>query len=90
VDVLAKCRSASNLWASCQHPRRQCRCHTDIQIFGVKNYRMAQDLANVIGGISAAELLHMPVNEHVLLIDSKLQRCKQVRHYEDQIFRDAA
>jgi len=60
-----------------------------IQIFGVKNYRMAQDLANVIGGISADELLHMPVNEQVLLIDSKLQRCRQVRHYDDQMFRKA-
>ena len=61
-----------------------------MQIFGVKNYRMAQDLANIIGGISADELLHMPRNEQVLLIDSQLLRCKQVRHYEDQIFRDAA
>jgi type IV secretion system protein VirD4 len=60
-----------------------------IQIFGVKNYRMAQDLANVIGGISVDELLRMPRNEQVLLIDSKLQRCKQVRHYEDQMFRNA-
>jgi hypothetical protein len=31
-----------------------------IQIFGVKNYRMAQDLAIVIVGISADELLRMP------------------------------
>jgi hypothetical protein len=31
-----------------------------IQIFGVKNYRMAQDLANVIVGISADEILRMP------------------------------
>lgn len=60
-----------------------------IQIFGVKNYRMAQDLANVIGGISADELLRLPSTEQVLLIDSKLQRCKQVRHYEDQMFRNA-
>ena len=60
-----------------------------IQIFGVRNYRMAQDLANVIGGISADELLRMPRDEQVLLIDSKLQRCKQVRHYDDQMFRKA-
>jgi len=60
-----------------------------IQIFGVPNYRMAQDLANVIGGISADELLRMPRDEQVLLIDSKLQRCKQVRYYEDQMFRKA-
>jgi type IV secretion system protein VirD4 len=60
-----------------------------IQIFGVRNYRMAQDLVNVIGGISAEELLRMPGNEQVLLIESKLRRCKQVRHYEDQMFRNA-
>jgi type IV secretion system protein VirD4 len=60
-----------------------------MQIFGLKNYRMAQDWANVIGGISADELLHMPRNEQVLLIDSKLQRCMQVRHYDDQMVRKA-
>jgi type IV secretion system protein VirD4 len=60
-----------------------------IQIFGVRNYRMAQELVNVIGGISAEELLRMPSNEQVLLIESKLQRCRQVRHYEDQMFREA-
>jgi type IV secretion system protein VirD4 len=60
-----------------------------IQIFGVRNYRMAQDLANVIGGISADELLRLPHNEQVLLMDSKLRRCAQIRHYEDQMFRSA-
>jgi type IV secretion system protein VirD4 len=60
-----------------------------IQIFGVRNYRMAQDLVNVIGGISAEELLRMPGNEQVLLIESKLRRCRQIRHYEDQMFRSA-
>ena len=30
-----------------------------------------------------------PRNEQVLLIDSKLQRCMQVRHYDDQMFRNA-
>jgi type IV secretion system protein VirD4 len=57
-----------------------------IQIFGVRNYRMAQDLANVIGGISADELLKLPGSEQILLVDTKLQRCKQVRHYEDREF----
>jgi type IV secretion system protein VirD4 len=31
-----------------------------VQIFGIRNYRMAQDLANVVGGISADELLGLP------------------------------
>jgi type IV secretion system protein VirD4 len=57
-----------------------------IQIFGIRNYRMAQDLANVVGGISADELLKLQKNEQVLLIESKLQRCRQVRHYEDRAF----
>jgi type IV secretion system protein VirD4 len=57
-----------------------------IQIFGIRNYRMAQDLANVVGGISADELLGLPPNEQILLIESKLQRCRQVRHYEDREF----
>lgn len=57
-----------------------------IQIFGVRNYRMAQDLANVIGGISAEELLRLGKNDQVLLMESKLLRCRQVRHYEDKLF----
>ena len=60
-----------------------------IQIFGVRNYRMAKDLAEVIGGISADELLKLPPDEQVLLIESKLRRCKQVRHYKDEMFRNA-
>ncbi len=60
-----------------------------IQVFGTSNLRMAQDLANLIGGISAEELLRLPQDEQVLLIDGRLRRCKQVRHYEDQMFRSA-
>jgi hypothetical protein len=55
-----------------------------IQLFGVRNYRMAQDIANVIGGISAGTLLGLPHNERILLVESKLPRCRQVRHYEDR------
>jgi type IV secretion system protein VirD4 len=58
-----------------------------IQIFGVRNFRMAQEIANVIGGVSAEELLWMSIDEQMLLIESRLQRCKQVRHYEDKMFR---
>jgi type IV secretion system protein VirD4 len=57
-----------------------------VQIFGIRNYRMAQDLANVIGGISADALLGLPRNEQILLVESRLQRCRQVRHYEDREF----
>jgi type IV secretory pathway TraG/TraD family ATPase VirD4 len=47
---------------------------------------MAQDLANIIGGISADVLLGLPKDEQILLIESKPRRCKQVRHYEDREF----
>ena len=57
-----------------------------VQIFGIRNYRMAQDLANVVGGISADALLKLPKSEQILLVESKLQRCRQLRHYEDREF----
>jgi type IV secretion system protein VirD4 len=60
-----------------------------IQIFGAQNYRMAQDFANLIGGISPDELLRLQPREQVLLMESKLIRCRQLRHYEDQLFRRA-
>jgi type IV secretion system protein VirD4 len=60
-----------------------------IQIFGAQNYRMAQDFANLIGGISPDELLRLHPREQVLLMEGKLIRCRQLRHYEDQMFRRA-
>jgi type IV secretion system protein VirD4 len=60
-----------------------------IQVFGARNLRMAQDIANLLGGISAEEILRMPKDEQVLLIESRLQRCKQVRHYDDRLFTTA-
>ena len=57
-----------------------------VQIFGVKNHRMATDLANLIGGISPDELLKMPARQQILLIDGKLHRSQQVRYYEDKAF----
>ena len=55
-----------------------------IQIFGVRNYRMAQDIANLIGGVSAEEILKMPHDQQLLLIDGKLHRAQQIRHYSDK------
>jgi type IV secretion system protein VirD4 len=57
-----------------------------VQVFGAKNHRMAQDIANLIGGISPEEILKMPHDQQVLLIDGKLTRCRQVRHYSDKFF----
>jgi hypothetical protein len=47
---------------------------------------MAQEISNHIGGISPDELLRLRPHEHVLLMESKLIRCLQVRHYDDQMF----
>ena len=55
-----------------------------VQIFGVKNHRMAQDIANLLGGIAPDELLKMPGNRQVLLIDGQLHRAMQVRYYSDK------
>jgi type IV secretion system protein VirD4 len=53
-----------------------------IQIFGVKNHRMATDLANLLGGISPDELMKMHSRQQILLIDGKLFRAQQVRYYD--------
>lgn len=58
-----------------------------VQVFGAKNYRLAQDLANIVGGVSADEILNLPKDEQLLLIDGVLTRSKQVRHYSDEMFR---
>ena len=57
-----------------------------VQAFGVKNLRMAQDLANIIGGISADRLMRMKADEQLLLIDGKTTLCKQARYYSDALF----
>jgi Type IV secretory system Conjugative DNA transfer len=47
---------------------------------------MAQDLANLIGGISADEILRLPSDQQILLRDGKTIRCRQVRYYTDELF----
>ena len=57
-----------------------------LQIFGARNLRIAQDLANIIGGVSAEQIMSMGSDEQMLLIESKLTRCKQARYYSDKLF----
>lgn len=57
-----------------------------IQAFGVKNLRTAQDFVNIVGGISAEQILSMPHDEQLLLIDGKSMRCRQARYYNDDLF----
>jgi len=58
-----------------------------IQVFGARNLRMAQDLVNMVGGMSAEQIMNLGPDEQVLLIDGKLARCKQARYYSDELFR---
>jgi len=58
-----------------------------IQIFGVRNRRMAQDFVNLIGGISPEGILSMRPDEQLLLIEGDLLRCRQTRYYNDELFK---
>jgi len=58
-----------------------------IQIFGARNHRMAQDLVNILGGISPEDILRMPQDQQMLLIEGKATRCMQARYYNDELFR---
>ena len=57
-----------------------------IQAFGARNLRMAQDYANIVGGISADQVINMKPEEQLLLIEGKHVRCMQVRYYKDELF----
>jgi len=58
-----------------------------IQIFGARNLRMAQDLANMIGGVSADQIMALRPDEQILLIEAKISKCNQARYYSDELFR---
>jgi type IV secretion system protein VirD4 len=57
-----------------------------VQVFGARNQRMAHDLASVIGGITADEIMRMKPDEQILLIEGKLARARQTRYYSDAMF----
>jgi len=57
-----------------------------IQAFGARNGRMAQDFSNLVGGVSPDEIMKMPKDEQILLIEGKPIRCKQARYYDDKAF----
>jgi type IV secretion system protein VirD4 len=58
-----------------------------IQIFGARNHRMAQDLVNILGGVTPEHILAMPQDQQILLIEGKATRCMQARYYNDELFR---
>jgi type IV secretion system protein VirD4 len=57
-----------------------------IQAFGPRNLRMAQDFANLIGGIAPHEIMGMANDEQILLIEGTTMRCRQARYYNDAHF----
>ena len=61
-----------------------------IQVFGARNHRMAQDLANILGGPLPEHILAMPHDQQILLMEGKVVRCKQARYYNDELFRAKA
>ncbi len=60
-----------------------------IQTFGARNMRMAQEFVNIVGGISAEQVMGLAPDEQLLLIEGKLMRAKQARYYNDQLFKQA-
>jgi type IV secretion system protein VirD4 len=58
-----------------------------IQVFGARNLRLAQDLAGLIGGVSAEQIMSLGPEEQYLLIEGKLTRCRQARYYSDELFK---
>jgi len=56
-----------------------------IQCFGLRNNRMAEEVASLIGGITVTELLAMKSDEQMLAIDGKVPRIvKQIRYYQEE------
>jgi type IV secretion system protein VirD4 len=60
-----------------------------IQAFGARNLRMAQDMANILGGVSAEQIMGLRPDEQILLIEGRMTRCRQARYYNDELFRGA-
>lgn len=56
-----------------------------IQAFGMRNRRMAQDIAGIIGGVSPDEIMSMRPDEQLLLIEGRIVRCRQHRYYRDSL-----
>jgi type IV secretion system protein VirD4 len=57
-----------------------------IQVFGARNLRMSTDLANLVGSIAPQEILSLPKDEQILLVEGVQRRCKQARYYNDAHF----
>ncbi len=58
-----------------------------IQLFGPRNFRMAQDFVNLVGGISAEQIMAMRPEEQLLLVEGGLPRVtRKVRYFQEPEF----
>ncbi|SDB75066.1 type IV secretion system protein VirD4, partial [Belnapia rosea] len=58
-----------------------------IQFFGVRNMRMAEELAALVGGVDPRDLMSLGRDEQYVLLEGGLpQRIGQVRYYDDPLF----
>jgi type IV secretion system protein VirD4 len=58
-----------------------------IQLFGARNFRAAKDFVDLVGGISAEDIMQLKPDEQILLIEGGYPVCaKTVRYFEDELF----
>lgn len=101
--VTASCmlRSAGvQLWTFFQNPAQLAVYGTDsrtlidnagvVQLLGARNQRMAAEFAELVGGITAQEIMEMALDEQVVLIDGGLpQKLRRVRYFDIPEFANA-
>jgi type IV secretion system protein VirD4 len=57
-----------------------------VQLFGIRNNRMAQDFAALIGGVDADAIMAMPKDEQLLLIEGGRPRnARKMRYFEEEL-----
>ena len=59
-----------------------------VQLFGARNRRMAEDFAQLVGGVDADRIMAMKDGEQLLLIEGGSPRyARQVRYFREAMFR---
>jgi type IV secretion system protein VirD4 len=59
-----------------------------VQLFGARNKRMAEEFANLVGGIDADDIMEMKDGEQLLLIEGGTPRnARRVRYFEEAMFK---
>jgi type IV secretion system protein VirD4 len=59
-----------------------------VQLFGARNRRMAEEFAQLVGGVRADDIMAMRPDEQLLLIEGGTPRyARRVRYFEEAMFR---